>query len=30
MQTDDPSTVTLDVDEDELSLVDTCYVRVTA
>eukprot|EP00752_Nemacystus_decipiens_P014960 g13319.t1 len=27
IQTDDPSTVTLDANEDELSLADTCYVK---
>ncbi|CAM9225071.1 unnamed protein product [Ectocarpus fasciculatus] len=28
IQTDDPSTVTIDADEDELVLEDTCYVKV--
>ncbi|CAN0037464.1 unnamed protein product [Ectocarpus fasciculatus] len=28
IQTDDPSTVTIDADEDELTLDGTCYVKV--
>lgn len=30
MQTDDPGTVTIDATEDELTLVGTCYVKVSA